>query len=204
MSKVSRIVTGKSENATSAFQDWLTGLPNQRRLWQNLRREVRRARESDYCFAVLFIDVDRFKAVNDCHGHLVGDKVLRAVARQIGACVRPVDDVFRYGGDEFIVVMKDVRDLEDVCPLAQQLGRELIAKGTSFEGNKWQACVTKSVGVAIVEGTGCSSAEVIDRADRAMYQAKALGRNGRFLIDKPRANRSERYRAEGSAVANSI
>src|SRR4051812_19363554 len=118
MSKVPRIVPGKSQNATNAFQDWLTGLPNQRRLWRKLRHEVRRAGESNYCFALLFIDVDRFKAVNDSFGHLAGDKVLRAVARQIGASVRPGDDVFRYGGDEFIVIMKGVRDLDDVCPTA--------------------------------------------------------------------------------------
>src|SRR4051812_6866048 len=164
MSQVTGIVDRDSQGANIEVRDWLTGLPTQYLLWRNLQRELRRSRGINYCFAVLFLDVDRFKAVNDSYGHLAGDKVLRAVARHIRASVRPDDEVFRFGGDEFIVLMKGTAAVADVARIAQRLGRELIARGTTLEGGKWLARVTMSVGGAIVSCNG-SSAEAIERAD---------------------------------------
>jgi diguanylate cyclase (GGDEF)-like protein len=185
MSRISEMMYCESHNSGSAHRDWLTRLPNQHQLWRNLRRELREARESAYEFAVFFVDVDRFKTVNDSYGHLAGDRVLRAIARHLTANVQKDDDVYRYGGDEFIVVMKDVRAIADVCRTAQRLGRGLTAHGTAADGTAWRAHVTMSVGVAILGGHKSSPAQAIDRADRAMYQAKALGRNGQYVIDQP-------------------
>jgi diguanylate cyclase (GGDEF)-like protein/PAS domain S-box-containing protein len=166
------------------FRDGLTFLPNRAWLWRQLEGEVQRARQSDYQFAVLFVDVDRFKAINDSFGHLAGDQVLQAIARRLRASVRPNDDVARYGGDEFVVLMKNVQIADDVRRIAERIGRFVNAAGKHRKGNVMQAQVTVSVGVAITGGTGTSVADVIDRADRAMYRAKALGRNGRFVMDE--------------------
>lgn len=167
----------------AAFRDSLTLLPNRAWLWRRLEREVRAARKRDYQFAVLFIDIDRFKDINDSYGHLAGDQVLQAVARRLTASVRP-DDVARYGGDEFVVLMKDVHNAEDVRRIAGRIGRCVNAAGKCQGGKVWRARVTVSIGVAICGGQCSSAADAIERADRAMYRAKALGRNGRFAIDE--------------------
>ena len=167
----------------AVFRDPLTGLSNRAWLLQQLENDAQRAQQSDYRFAVLFIDVDRFKAVNDSFGHLVGDHVLQAVARRLTASVRPGDAVARYGGDEFVVLMRDVRCPKSIDRIARRIGRRVIAAGTLFGGKQWRVRVTVSIGVAISGGERSASI-TIDRADRAMYRAKAQGRNGRFVIDE--------------------
>jgi diguanylate cyclase (GGDEF)-like protein/PAS domain S-box-containing protein len=172
----------------AAFRDSLTLLPNRVWLWRQLEREVRAARRSDYEFAVLVVDVDRFKDINDSFGHLAGDRVLQAVARRLTASVRPHDAVTRFGGDEFVVLVKDIRGEKDVRRIAERIGRSLEAAGKSRGGEEWRAQVTVSIGVAISEGQGSSSVDLFERADQAMYRAKALGRNGRFVIDESPKN----------------
>jgi diguanylate cyclase (GGDEF)-like protein len=183
MSQALKVLDGRPQDRNAAFLDSMTQLPNRRWLWTDLKREVRRARRSDYRFAVLFIDVDRFKEVNDSYGHLAGDKVLRAIVRHVRASVRAEDEVFRYGGDEFIVLMKDIRTPAEVRQVARRIGRAVNTAGVTFEGRKWRLQVTLSIGAAISSGFGSSSVEAVERADRAMYQAKALGRRGRFVVD---------------------
>ena len=168
----------------AAFRDSLTLLPNRVWLWRQLEREVRTARRSDYQFALLVIDIDRFKDINDSFGHLAGDRVLQAVARRLTASVRPDDAVTRYGGDEFVVLLKDIRGEEDIRRITERISRCLEAAGKRGGGKEWRACVTVSIGVAISEGQGSSSVDLFERADQAMYRAKALGRNGRFVIDE--------------------
>jgi diguanylate cyclase (GGDEF)-like protein/PAS domain S-box-containing protein len=168
----------------AAFRDSLTLLPNRVWLWRQLEREVRAARQSDYQFAVLVIDIDRFKEINDSFGHLAGDHVLQAVARRLTASVRPNDAVTRFGGDEFVVLLKDIRGDNDVRRIAERIGCCLEAAGKRVGGREWRAQVTLSIGVAISEGQGCSSVDLFERADQAMYRAKALGRDGRFVIDE--------------------
>jgi diguanylate cyclase (GGDEF)-like protein/PAS domain S-box-containing protein len=169
---------------SAAFRDSLTLLPNRAWLWRRLEREVRAARRRDYRFAVLFIDVDRFKDINDSYGHLAGDQVLQAIARRLTASVRPNDIVARYGGDEFVVLMKDIHGDKDIRRIVGRIGRCLEAVGKRRGGKEWRARVTVSVGVAICGGQGSSAVDAVERADRAMYRAKALGRNGRFVIDE--------------------
>jgi diguanylate cyclase (GGDEF)-like protein/PAS domain S-box-containing protein len=168
----------------AAFRDSLTLLPNRVWLWRQLEREVRAARRSDYQFAVFVVDVDRFKEINDSFGHLAGDRVLQAVARRLTASVRPNDAVTRFGGDEFVVLVKNIRGDKDVRRITERIGRSLEAAGKRRGGEEWRAQVTVSIGVAISEGHGSSSVDLFERADQAMYRAKALGRNGRFVIDE--------------------
>jgi diguanylate cyclase (GGDEF)-like protein/PAS domain S-box-containing protein len=173
---------------TAVSRDSLTLLPNRDWLWRQLEREIRMAWQSDYQFAVLFIDIDRFKDINDVYGHLAGDRVLQSVAHRLAASVRPEDVVTRYGGDEFVVLIKDVRGEEDVWQIAERIVRRLEVVGDRRRGKAWRARVTVSIGAAISGGPGLTSIDAIERADRAMYRAKALGRNGRFVIDVVAAN----------------
>jgi diguanylate cyclase (GGDEF)-like protein len=175
----------------AAYRDGLTLLPNRVWLWRHLEREVRMARRSDYQFAVLVIDIDRFKDINDSFGHLAGDHVLQAVARRLTASVRPNDAVTRYGGDEFVVLLKDIRGDKDIRRITERIGRCLEAAGKRGGGEEWRARVTVSIGVAISEGQDSSSVDLFERADQAMYRAKALGRNGRFVIDESPQNSGE-------------
>jgi diguanylate cyclase (GGDEF)-like protein/PAS domain S-box-containing protein len=168
----------------AAYRDSLTLLPNRVWLWRQLEREVRAARRSDYRFAVLVVDIDRFKDINDSYGHLAGDRVLQAVARRLTASVRPNDAVTRYGGDEFVVIVKDVRGDADIRRIAERIGGCLEAAGKRHGGEEWRAQVTVSIGVAVSEGIATSSVDLFERADQAMYRAKALGRNGQFVIDE--------------------
>jgi diguanylate cyclase (GGDEF)-like protein len=145
-----------------------------------------RAQVSDYKFAVLFADVDRFKAVNDSIGHLAGDKVLQSVAGRLATCVRPCDAVARYGGDEFVVVLGDVHSEKSVSQVAQRIGHGIVTAGMLTEGEPWRIQVTVSIGAAICDRRDRSGLHAIERADRAMYQAKSQGRCGRFVIDNRR------------------
>lgn len=176
---------------SAAFRDSLTLLPNRAWLWRQLEREVRSARQRDYQFAVLFIDVDRFKDINDSFGHLVGDQVLQSVASRLTACVRPNDVVARYGGDEFVVLMKNVTTAEVVQEIAERICRCITAAGICQGSKAWRARVTVSVGVAISAGQGLSTVDAVERADRAMYRAKRLGRSGRIVIDETSRDSSQ-------------
>jgi diguanylate cyclase (GGDEF)-like protein/PAS domain S-box-containing protein len=162
--------------------DPLTGLPNRTWLWRQLEFEIRRAQYDDYQFAVLFLDVDRFKEINDAYGHLAGDRVLQAVGRRIRSSVRPDDDVARFGGDEFVVLMKNVANRTDVCRMMRRLGRSVSIAGRR-PGTSWRVNATISIGAALCADGRLSAADAIDRADLAMYRAKALGGNGRFSFD---------------------
>jgi diguanylate cyclase (GGDEF)-like protein/PAS domain S-box-containing protein len=164
--------------------DSLTGLPNRAWLWRQLDSEIHRARRGEYRFAVLFLDVDRFKDINDSYGHLAGDRVLQAVARHVRSSVRPEDDVGRFGGDEFVVLMKNVTSATDVYQITRRLGPSVTVAGRR-QGKPWRVRATVSIGAALSSDGRLSVADAIDRADLAMYRAKAMGRNGRFTIDDP-------------------
>jgi diguanylate cyclase (GGDEF)-like protein len=181
------LVVVVGEILDTARRGEITASPNRDGLWRQLQCEARRARRSDYRFAVFFVDVDRFKNINDSFGHLAGDQVLRAVARRLAASIRPADILMRYGGDEFVVLMKDVRQIDDIRQIAQRIVRRLTATVTRHRARERQVPVSVSVGVAICAGRRASAADAIDRADRAMYRAKTLGRNGQFVIDESTA-----------------
>lgn len=168
-------------NAT--IRDPLTGLANREWFLRELELAAAKARQCNHRFAVLFIDVDKFKAVNDSFGHLVGDQVLQAVAKRLVSNVRPGDTVARYGGDEFVVLMKGLRCTRSIARIAARIGRQISAAGTLPTEKRWRARITMSVGAAVCGGAHSVPLTAIECADRAMYRAKALGRNGQFVIE---------------------
>jgi diguanylate cyclase (GGDEF)-like protein/PAS domain S-box-containing protein len=154
--------------ALDAARDFVTGLPTRTALEQCLRDAERRARRRRRRFAVLFIDLDRFKTFNDASGHRTGDLLLGAVADRLRACMRPGDFVARYGGDEFVAVIEDVGVSEEVQRIADRIRAELGAP-LEVEGRAFR--ISASVGIAI--GHPFSSARtLVDEADRAMYLCK--------------------------------
>ena len=154
--------------------DALTGLPNRRLFRDRLNREVVNAQRNGTKIALMFIDLDRFKQVNDLLGHDAGDVLLKEAAQRIAECVRASDTVARLGGDEFTVILTTLGQLDHVEHLAQKL---LDALNRPFRLNKESAYVSGSIGVALFPDDGASSEELIRKADQAMYAAKHAGKN---------------------------
>ena len=168
--------------AQNAFSDALTGLANRALLLDRLRRALkRRSRHPDYLFAVLFLDLDRFKLVNDSLGHNIGDELLRAVARRLEKCVRSHEDtVARLGGDEFTILLENITDEADATRVAERVHEEL---GASFQVDGHEVFTTSSVGITL-SSTGYAQPEDLLRdADTAMYRAKGLGKACYSMFD---------------------
>jgi diguanylate cyclase (GGDEF)-like protein len=156
-----------------ATHDPLTGLPNRTLLFDRLAHALARARRSGTSLAVLFIDLDRLKLVNDTLGHEVGDEVLREIAERLAGCVRPGDTVARFGGDEFIAVCEDI-DADGTTIVAD---RVIEAVAGAKRGAAGRLSPTASVGVALVGAGEIDAHEAVRRADQAMYLAKEEGGN---------------------------
>ncbi|MBW2397393.1 MAG: GGDEF domain-containing protein [Deltaproteobacteria bacterium] len=158
-----------------AFVDDVTDLYNARYLLEATEREVRRAERYGNALSIVFLDLDRFKLVNDRHGHLVGSGALRQLAQVLLQCVRTVDTVARYGGDEFTIILVDTE--EDVARQIAERIRQAV-EATSFEATDGVTLrLTCSVGIAAYPAHGTRPEELLDAADKAMYRAKSNGRN---------------------------
>jgi len=157
-----------------AFIDDVTEVYNARYLLSALENEIRRAERYETRLSVLFLDLDRFKLVNDRHGHLVGSQTLRNLSQVLLQCVRQVDTLARYGGDEFTILLVDT-DLEEALVIAERIRRTV--EDTVFEGGEGSLRLTISIGVAAYPDDGSERDRVLDAADKAMYRAKSLGRN---------------------------
>ncbi|MDZ8025454.1 MAG: diguanylate cyclase domain-containing protein [Nostoc sp. DedQUE01] len=158
----------------NAFYDGLTELPNRVLFLDRLRQAIERSkRKSDYYFGVLFLDLDNFKEINDRFGHGVGDDFLVAIARRLESCLRSGDTVARFGGDEFTVLLEDIRDITDATNVARRI-QDSLRSPLSLEGN--QLYTTASIGIA----WNCSNYEepatLLRDADTAMYRAKRQGK----------------------------
>jgi diguanylate cyclase (GGDEF)-like protein len=158
-----------------AFVDDVTDLYNARYLLSSLDREVNRAERQGLALSVVFLDLDRFKLVNDQHGHLVGSQVLRELGGLLQASVRSIDTVARYGGDEFSVVLVDT-GLEGAMNVAERIRR--MVEVTPFSVDRGlDLRLTISAGVAAFPAHGTTREALLDQADKAMYRGKSLGRN---------------------------
>ncbi len=161
----------------SAFHDPLTGLPNRLLFMEKLERAGDRARtRTDYLFAVLFLDLDRFKVVNDSLGHHVGDELLIALTRRLETSTRPGDIVARLGGDEFAVILDHIKHPDDASLAAERIQQALEAPFTIHQN---EIFISASIGIALNLNHPASPEELLRNADTAMYRAKGGGR-GRF------------------------
>jgi diguanylate cyclase (GGDEF)-like protein len=158
-----------------AHYDQLTGLPNRTLLYARLNNDIARARRDQQKVAVLMVDVDHFKGINDSLGHAVGDALLSALAKRLLASVRETDTVARLGGDEFVIVLPDFKSMEEVDRCAQKV---LETVSSPIEVGDRQLVITVSIGLCIYPDSGLEVEEILKHADTAMYTVKANGRNG--------------------------
>lgn len=182
-----------------AHHDQLTGLPNRLYLAAHLPGAIEEARRTSAILAVLFLDLDRFKHINDSRGHETGDQLLKAVAGRIRATVRTEDVVVRMGGDEFIVILRSVRNSEQVNDTAVRINEALSAP-VLVDGRP--LVTTVSIGVSLYPRDGADMGELLRHSDTAMYQAKDRGRNN-FQLFSPAMDRrlKERMAIESSLRA---
>ncbi len=162
-----------------AFHDPLTQLPNRRLLNDRLHRAMIQAKRDQKRLALMFIDLDKFKPVNDAFGHLTGDELLQAVALRLQACVRESDTVARIGGDEFVLLLPIIDCAEDAMAVAEKVHLALTQPFTLPKGQIVN--ISSSTGIAIYPDHGHSETELTLHADTAMYRAKAAGRD-RFVL----------------------
>ncbi len=167
-----------------ARYDQLTGLPNRSLFRDRLNQAVRRAQRSGKLLATLFLDLDRFKEINDSLGHTAGDELLKAIAERLERCVRQVDTVARLGGDEFTVILEGLTQGEHCAAIAQKIMSQVVMAVTVQ--NTEVHCST-SIGIAVYPRDGSDADALIRNADVAMYQAKSSGRNT-FQFYEPTMN----------------
>ncbi|MBI5429037.1 MAG: diguanylate cyclase [Nitrosomonadales bacterium] len=174
---VARDITEKKlaeQHAHLAYHDTLTGLPNRRRLVDRIEHALARAKRYERMVAVLFLDLDFFKEINDTLGHENGDKVLMTAAHRIAGCVRQDDTLSRLGGDEFVVLLSEIADVSDAVSVAEKILSEL-ALPLKLAGKTLS--LSSSIGISLYPDNGMDPQILITRADSAMYQAKSSGKN---------------------------
>ena len=164
-----------------AFHDTLTGLPNRALFMEHLNMAVKRAkRRDDYRFAVLYLDIDRFKLVNDSLGHSVGDRLLAAFANRIQESLRDIDTLGRFGGDEFVILLEDIENSEYASGVADRLQQEL-KRPFMIEGK--EVFAPASFGVVLNTRNYDEPENIIRDADAAMYHAKENGKAQYKIFD---------------------
>ena len=189
----SRAITQKMSHL--AEHDELTSLPNRALLNDRLEHGITLARRHGRQMAVLFIDLDHFKHINDSLGHMIGDQILKAVARRIALCIRNSDTVSRQGGDEFIVLLSEVNRAEDAELIAEKIR---LAVMMPYTIDSHYLHLTASIGVSVYPNDGENATALVQFADTAMYHAKEKGRNNsQFFKDDMNARAAERQTLTG-------
>ncbi len=177
------ITERKKAEATIAFQayhDQLTGLPNRALFKDRVTQAIAHARRHGLILAVMFLDLDRFKAVNDTLGHLVGDELLQLVSQRLRHCLREGDTLARIGGDEFLLLLPHIRTRDNAAHIAEKI---LTSLKTPFHLNGHELYISASIGIAIYPNDGITHETLIKHADIAMYNAKDEGRNDYRFFD---------------------
>jgi len=161
--------------AHQAGHDALTGLPNRNLFQDRMQRAGARAQRNRSLLAAMYLDIDKFKSINDTFGHDTGDRLIKAFAQRLVECIRSVDTAARLGGDEFAVILEALEDRDAGCRIAEKI---VAAMHDEFELGERTIAVSTSIGVAFHRGDGGFDAEaLLKRADEALYRAKAAGRN---------------------------
>jgi len=190
------------ENASRlANYDTLTSLFNRGAFFERLAHALSVARRHGQLLAVLFIDLDRFKDVNDAFGHLTGDEVLKIMARRISDTIRASDTAARLGGDEFIVLAENVAREQDVSDFAQRL-LDVLSEPFSLLGQECR--LSASVGIAMCPQDGDEGATLLKKADIAMYRAKASGRNGLAFFSEVDSRPAEERIVMGAGIRRAL
>jgi len=173
ISDITERVKSEEHIREMAFYDQLTGLPNRLLLQDRMQQAIALAGRSGKKAAIMFVDLDRFKEINDLYGHDVGDEALRETARRISACLRKNDTLSRIGGDEFVVVLQDIH-LRETTQIAERI-IGLRALSSDIQGREFT--ISSSIGIAFFPDDGEDSETLLKNADTAMYRAKGKGRN---------------------------
>ena len=185
------VLAREAQLVFNAHHDDLTGLPNRVLLRERLEHELAHVRRNGKQLAVLFLDLDRFKNVNDDLGHDVGDQLLSMAADRLRACIRECDTAARLGGDEFVVLLTALSNPQAAAKLAEHV---LSALSQAFQIGASTCFVSASIGVSLFPADGTTGDELLKHADIAMYRAKAAGR-GRFVFFEESMNLEQRERA---------
>lgn len=186
----------REQGRARGLEDALTGLPNRLLFNDRLHNVLHEAERSGESFAVLFVDLDRFKSINDALGHATGDQVLQAAGRRLRGSVRAYDTVARYAGDEFTVILRQIVQRDDVHRIADKIVRLMEAPLALPDGS--EIAVTASIGLSVYPDDAASAEQLLQHADMAMYSAKGLGRNTwQAYVAMPQEAHRQRVALEG-------
>jgi diguanylate cyclase (GGDEF)-like protein/PAS domain S-box-containing protein len=164
-----------------ATHDQMTGLPNRELFYDRLMQAMTRSQRNKSLMAVLYLDIDKFKGINDSLGHAMGDALLKGFSRRLESCVRAIDTVARLGGDEFSVILGELSTRDDGLRIADKI---VVTMRPEFELEYRTITTTTSVGIAFYDGAaGVNSDVLIKKADEALYEAKGAGRNNYQVAD---------------------
>lgn len=172
--RVDELEFSQEQLGSLAYYDQLTGLPNRLLFLDRLKQAILKAQRNRSRFAVMFIDLDKFKEVNDSYGHAAGDDVLKIAASRMQQCIRHADTIARLAGDEFTILIEEIASPSDVTRVAQKI---IAFFEQPFLAGGHELYLTCSLGISLYPNDGLQAEELLDFADAAMYQAKALGRN---------------------------
>jgi diguanylate cyclase (GGDEF)-like protein len=200
MARALLVLRDTSREAAELRLDQLTGLPTRKLLIDHLKRATALSARSGNYGAVMLVDMDNFKALNDTHGHDFGDLMLREVARRLSVGLRKSDTVARLGGDEFVVVLVDIaRSATEAATAAERVGTKLLeVLGRPYLLGRVTHASTASIGITLFQGAGASVEDLLKQADLAMYRSKESGRNAwRFFDPQMEATIRERTLLEG-------